>query len=217
MTKPLYSAVLACLVVGLASCPAGAISLDVVPSAQTVSLGSAATAAVTISDLTDLAAPSLGTFDLALTFDPAILAFVGLTFGDPVLGDQLDLSGLGSLSSVTSGAGSVSFFELSLDSIDDLNDLQAGAFTLATLTFTAVGSGTSALGLEVNALGDALGVTLVLDAVAGASIAVPEPVATPEPPALLLLASGIAGLGGVTTWRRHRRRFGRGSSPGESR
>jgi hypothetical protein len=51
-------------------------------------------------------------------------------------------------------------FELSVDSPSALTSLQATSFTLATLTFDAVGSGTSGLDLSVNALGDQNGLPI---------------------------------------------------------
>jgi hypothetical protein len=48
-----------------------------------------------ISGLGDGTAPSLSTFDLDISFDPTILAFSTAVFGDPILGDQLDIWGLG--------------------------------------------------------------------------------------------------------------------------
>ena len=141
----------------LSTGPAAAITLRVDPAAQDATIGSTVNVGVIISGLGSGAAPSLSTFDLVATFDDSILSFVGFAFGDPVLGDQLDLSGLGSLTGVSGGVGTVNLFELSLDSAADLNALQPGSFTLGTLAFSAVSTGVSAVGLSINALGDANG------------------------------------------------------------
>ena len=125
--------------------PARAISLGIEPVSQDVMLGGSAAVAITISGLGDPGAPSLGVFDLDLAFDPSILAFNTATFGDPVLGDQLDLFGFGSLTEVILGVGTVNLFELSFDFAVDLDTLQAGSFTLVTLSFDTVSLGSSAL------------------------------------------------------------------------
>ncbi|MCI0530154.1 MAG: cohesin domain-containing protein [Nitrospira sp.] len=132
------------LVLGLiffGSSSAHAISLEFVPPTQQVDIGDTFEVEIVILDLVDSAPPSLGTFDLDVIFDPTILSFSSVTYGDPVLGDQLDLFGLGSITATTPGTGSVNFFELSLDSAADLNNLQAGDFTLATLTFDTFAKG----------------------------------------------------------------------------
>jgi hypothetical protein len=56
----------------------------------------------------------LSTFDLNVAFDSNVLRFLASRLADPVLGDQLDLFGLGSLAGTTPGLGIVNLFELSL-------------------------------------------------------------------------------------------------------
>jgi len=169
--------------------PARAISLTLVPSAPVVTVGETVDVAVQISGLGDGAPPSLSTFDVEMNFDPAILALNAISYGDPLLGDQLDLLGIGSVTSTTVGSGLVGFSEISLDSPDILDLFQAGEFTLATATFVAAASGGSLLGLTVNVLGDANGDPLVA-AISDGSIAV-----VPEPSTLLLV--GVAFVGAV--------------------
>jgi hypothetical protein len=156
-----------------------ALTLGFEPASQVVSVGDPAAVELRISGLGSSVAPSLGVFDLFVSFDPAILSFGGVSFGDPTLGDQLDLFDLGSLTVVDAGlSGAVRLFELSLDSAADLDALQADAFTLATLSFDTLQVGTSALLLSIAALGDAHGAPLSAALETGLVTVVPEPQAT---------------------------------------
>jgi len=163
-----------------ASTAAQAITLSFEVSSSEVSVGSSVDVNVVISDLTDSAAPSLGTFDLDVLFDPALFGLAGVAFGDPVLGDQLDLFDMGSLSGYDDSIpGTVNVFEISFDLPGDLDDLQAGSFTLFTLTFDALAEGTSSRGAANLTLGDALGDPLSVDVYPGSitATALPEPAA----------------------------------------
>lgn len=176
--------------VGLVPSAASAVSLRLAPGAQVVPPGPGVQVAVVISGLGDLAPPSLGVFDVDVAFDPAVLGFVGAVYGDPILGDQLDLSGAGSDVATGIALGTVNLFELSSDPTAALHAGQAGEFTLVTVSFDALANGVTPLDLGVNALGDAFGNPLAAT-VAGASILVPEP-ALP-----LLVALGLTVLAAV--------------------
>ena len=168
-----------------------AITLGIDPPSQDVNFGDQAMVDLTISGLGDFAPDSLSVFDLDISFDASIVSFNSAVFGD-----QLDLFGLGSITGVTPGAGTVNLFELSFDLPDDLDALQAGSFTLATLTFDTAGLGLSALDISINALGDSLGNPLDADIVNGA-ITVVDPSATtviPEPSTYALMIFGLIGL-----------------------
>ncbi len=173
---------------------AHAIALSVNPISQNVLLGNSIGVTLDIAGLGDCSAPSLGVFDLDLNFDPTILAFNNVTFGDPALGDQLDLFGLGSLSAFdNTTSGMVNLYELSFDLPDDLDTLQAGSFTLVSLTFDSLAGGISPLDISINSLGDALGDPLSATLENG-SVAV-NPV--PEPSTILLLVIGVMGIVGI--------------------
>jgi hypothetical protein len=181
--------------VSLPVAPARAVLLEVLPPSQSVVAGATLELRLAVSGLGDQSAPSLGTFDVDVGFDPTVLGFVGASFGDPVLGDQLDLFGLGSISDVTPGVGTVNLVEVSLDTSNDLDTLQAGAFVLATLTFEAVGQGSSTLALNLNALGDAGGLPLAADLGGGTVRVTPGGAPIPEPSTAVLLIVGMIALG----------------------
>jgi hypothetical protein len=181
--------------------PAAAISLDVVPALGATGVGGEIEVMLRISGLGAGQPPSLHTFDLDVLFDPAVLFLVGVRFGDPVLGNQLDPSGqdlvVNEVFDILAPVGRVGLFgEALIGAI--LDDLQAGSFALATLAFLGIAPGRSTLGLTVFDLLDARAEPL------GARVAAGAIAVTASPAALLLLGSGLlaAALGrraGVTS------------------
>lgn len=175
--------------------PTSAALIAILPSTQTAELGDQISVDLGIAGLLDGIAPSLGVYDIDFTFDPAFLSFSGVTWGN-----QLDIFGLGDVRSATLGFGFVNLFELSLESAADLNALQAGDFTLATLQFKTLAPGSSSLSLILNALGDAEGNSLPAEAVGG-QVGITPIAPIPEPATISLVALGI----GLSTIRRRRR------------
>lgn len=130
-----------------------AVIISVEPSISTIEQGNPVTVDITVLDLGDGTAPSLGVFDLDLSFDNSILGLNSVTFGN-----QLDLFGFGSLQFDDSSIpGTVNLFELSFDLPGDLDTLQAPSFVLASLAFDTLADGTTDLLVAVNAFGDSLG------------------------------------------------------------
>lgn len=180
--------------------PSYALSISLTPTTQTVDVGQTLQFDLVVSGLGAGVAPSLGTYDVDIGFDPGILGFTSAVFGDPILGNQLDLFGFGSLNAITAGVGTVNLFELSFDDPADLNSLQAENFTLATLSFTALTTGTSSLSINVNTIGDALGDPLTADVVdARATVNQTNPI--PEPNGLALAIAGLLALAAIRARR----------------
>jgi hypothetical protein len=192
---PMLSAALL-LSVGLVPA-ADAFTLSVVPQSSTVNVGGTVSVAVVASDLVG-AAQTLGDYDLNLSFDSSVLSFSSIVFGT-----GLSVTGVPSLvQDYLTGTGVVNPFESSFESVADLETLQPDAFTLFTITFNALGAGTSALSLGVNALGNASGAALSYDALNSGSISVAGAPAVPVPAGVWLLLSGVAGVGSFLRRRR---------------
>ena len=182
---------------------ARAISLSFSPSSQTVSEGEQFDVEVKISDLGDGSAPSLGSFELDLDFDPSVLDFESAVFGDPVLGNQLKIGFMEPINSLTEDPeGTVNLVEVSFGFDNTfLDNNQADEFTLATLSFNALAVGSSDLEFSNVSLGDALGGSLTASLENGAVSVAAAPPPTPpsevpEPSvAFALVGLGIAAVG----------------------
>ena len=169
-----------------AGCVRADIILSVAPANQTVPLGTPVGFDINISGLGS--GTALGTYDINFGFDPALFSYSGIAFGD-----QLDLFGLGDIQSTTLGSGTIEVFELSLESIADLNSLQAPFFRLATLTFDTLAVGSSSpVKLSVNALSDAFGNSLAANIQNGSVTIGPTVSLVPEPSALSMLLIAVA-------------------------
>ena len=175
---------------------AEAITLSLAPSTQVVPAGSPVNVSLVVSGLK--AAIAIGLFDVSLDYDANVVGFKNAVFGDPTLGDQLDVFGFGSETAITSGVGTVQLFESSLDFPDDLIHLQADAFVLAVVSFDTLVDGVSPLGLRINFLEDANSEALSAETRDG-MIVVARVI---EPSTLLLVLSGV--VAGV--WCRSRAR-----------
>ncbi|MGR8930976.1 MAG: cohesin domain-containing protein [Gammaproteobacteria bacterium] len=150
---------LGCLIYSHCNVALASITVRAEPLSSILLLGETTDVNVLISGLGANAAPSLGAFDIDVTFDAAVLDYVGSQFGGPApLGDQLDMSGLGSLSALTDiSPGTLNFYEVSLDDTAMLNDQQADSFMLFTFNVKALALGSSQIGININSLGDADG------------------------------------------------------------
>jgi hypothetical protein len=171
------------LLLALAPAGAGAITIGLAPAVVTGTVGLAFDLDVVVSGLGDGVAPSLGAYDLDITFDPSLLAF-----------DSSALSGAlgaGSLHSTIVTAGVVDLAEVSLLSPTQLDALQSDSFVLATLRFTPIAEGTSSLGFSQAIAGNGFGAPL--EVTTGGARVVAEGV-IPEPSALALFALGALAI-----------------------
>jgi hypothetical protein len=188
-----------------------AVSLSLVSSSSDIEVGGFVSIDLRIADLGNLTAPSLSAFNIALEFDPNRLALRGVTFGDPQLGDLIDVSGLAAQFDAVGfrqpTPGAVRLFESSFDSPAQL-DSQPASFGLATLSFEALAPGSSSLEFSTYQLADAIGDPLAVDFARGSSFVIREtPNATvPEPVLGGFGASLIAGIGILCCKRRVRER-----------
>ena len=196
MKKVLFLAVVLVVVVFF-SLSAFAATIGFEPVSQTVPVGESVSVDLVISGLGDGESPSLGGFDLFIEYDPAILALSDVSFGDPTLGDQLDVSGWGSLYDYSSYSSDVEYlFGLSYNLPWDLNDLQKPSFVLATLTFDTLSVGTSSLEIVdpdppiyMSRLSDELGEPLGFERESGSVSPVPVPAT------FILFGFGLGGIG----------------------
>jgi hypothetical protein len=168
--RTLVSSWILALTLALVASNAQAVSISMDPSATLAGPGDIVAIDINVSDLDNFSADSLGVYDIDVAYDAAKIQLNAVSFGS-----ELSVS-FASITVDTPGAGTVNLFELSLDSVADLNANQPGSFTIATLTFELIVGGTSAITPTVNAFGDASGIAIALDSVTGATIsAIPEP------------------------------------------
>jgi hypothetical protein len=187
------------------------VLLAFVQPVQTALVGNPVDVALTISGLGAGIGPSLGGYDLEISYNSLVLSNPSVIFGDPVLGDQLAISspsykctGLHAACGLSSMPLEIT--ELSFDSSATLFASQAGAFTLATIAFDVIGAGSSSVVLSNVILSDALGINVSgnyeVD-LSGATVNAIDAQPVPEPGSLSFLASSLAGL---LVWRRLRAR-----------
>lgn len=163
------------------------VSLSVTPNKTDLHVGDTVSLSIQISELSDDVV--LSSYDLSLGFDPAFLQFDSALFGDPLLGDQLDIAGSGlNFPSALASVDFVSLIEFSWDDPQTLLEQQAKEFTLARLFFTALLPGISPLNLTINSLADQSAV--LLDANSNSSsVAI---TAVPVPSAIVMFTPILA-------------------------
>jgi hypothetical protein len=191
MKRIVRSSLLMMFVVLLAGTPVMAMTIGFQPSAQTVNLGSS----LAVDVVATLGSNEIvSAYDLDLGYNPLILNATGVTFGT-FLGAPL------SIFSSNLSAGLVDFAEVSFLNDSDLAALQPSAFTLATISFTAIGLGTSSLDIVnyLNGVNDIKGLnnTIYLSPVLDQGSVTVTASGVPIPGAVWLLGSGLMGLLGL--------------------
>jgi len=162
-TVALFGATLALAPAAVAA--SGSIGTVSVTAPATADEGDTVTVSIPVDASTDLYA-----YDLAVTFDPALLDFDDASATFPAGGHD----------TVTENAGTVYLTHTRLGSSPGLE----GAQTLATFTFTALGGGSATIELADAAFVDSTGGVIRLETPVGATIAVTAaPVPTPTPTA----------------------------------
>lgn len=173
----------------IASSSAWAAVLFLEPADSTTTPGGSVSIDVMISGLGAGSPPSVGAFDLTLAYEPELLQLTGAGFG-ALLGDP-DLE---AVTSIVPSAGSINLAEISLLDPAVLDALQGSSFSLATLTFQAIGPGTAHLAFADALVGDAFGSVVPIDAFRGATIAVgtTSPIPEPNTRPLYLIGAAVA-------------------------
>lgn len=151
------AAPIAAVVIAFAATSAAALSLSLAPAVATPAPGATFAAELFVSGLGDGGAPSLGAFDITLSFDADAVAFTSVTF-DEFLGS---IPGEASVDALL-GAGTLSLAGFSILSEAALDALQPASFRLATIVFTATSAAPSAIGISSALLGDADAMALAL-------------------------------------------------------
>lgn len=186
------SKIIAASVLAFAAVNANAVTVNVIPSLAQAAVGTSLQVRVDVSDLSN---DALGAYDFDLLFNSSVLSYSGVVWGDPVLGNQLDLAQLGSLSALDISAaatGKINAYEISFDDVATLNDFQADHFTLLTFNFDVINAGISPLTASVYSLGSSEGDPLFADVTNSSVSAVPLPPTLPLFAAALLLTWGKA-------------------------
>lgn len=142
--------------------PPGSALLEFAPFQSAFAVGDEVKLELMISGLQDGASPSLGAFDLSLSFDSAILEYQSLEFGT-LLGNPASGEVVGQVVPID---GQLDFLQVSFLLPSELIDRQPESFPLMTVTFRTRGAGITPLDLVesrallADELGDPIDVVL---------------------------------------------------------
>lgn len=156
-----------CLCVSAAAAPL----LQFQPTHSSPAPGGTVMVDVVLSGLPPGEPPSVGSFDLDVTYDPSIVLPVSLLFG-PWLGQEA----LGEVIQFAFDLGGViDFGAVSLLTGPELDALQPGEFMLAQIGFLGLQPGNSPLSFEQILIDDSDGLKLPVEGTGGGITVIPEP------------------------------------------
>jgi hypothetical protein len=152
------------------------VTLSFAPQELTVTQEKTSSFDIQIGGLGNGAAPSLGAYDLSVTFDPSV---IDIEKQDVELGTQLDPS----VPNIVLQDGNLRLLQVSLKDPEVLDSEQPGSFRLATVPFEAREPGTSQLELGDVTLGDAFGspIEVMFPESGEVRVVAPDPVDTQNP------------------------------------
>ncbi len=186
-----------CLV-GMVTRPVGAAALTLTASASPIHVSDSVSVELAVSGLSAGGGTLLGAFDLVSGFDNPILpldsVLSGTSLGDPADPVQTDII----TSPIPTLGPSVGLTEVSQLPTPDLQALQSDSFLLATLIFTGIDVGTSAISIGSAWLYDDVGGPITLSATNATSVEVQPAAAVPEGDRTIAFLLAIGWLGG---WR----------------
>lgn len=190
----------AALALAIMSTNSQAASVSLVTSEPHIDVGDNFFVDIIISDL---AGNALGGWDGNFIFDADAISLVGSSLGDNVLGNQLDLSGLGTfnstqVSALTGTMHSVNMLDVSYDDAATLNAGQANTFSLARLEFSRLSIGEISFSFDGH-FTDAEGIDLLVTNNPATTQVAPVPL----PATAWLMFSGLAAI--VSLARKQRR------------
>lgn len=177
---------------GMAAGPCFGAAIGFTPSQQNATDGDVVSVDIIATGLGNGASPSIGSFDLDVLFDAAVLSFQSYSIGSALGVSPVDAS-LGDL-----GGGLIDLAALSLEDPADLNASQSSTVSLASLSFQvvslAVGASTT---ISIDSadslllLGDENYDSLTITGLSSAKIVNPSTVPLPQTWLLVGLGLGL--------------------------